>query len=280
MYLNPLSLGYESIAEIGVMTGLADKEKVQEKLRNQPNIALAPSSLGKYTLYGVLLAHNLSEISETIARIDSESEKSLDVLILTDLWENPWHPENIVIKPFEQEKLTRKTTDAKTRFEPVTIDETDKCIAKMLMENSRMQFNAISKKLGISTKKVYQRYQRLREKNVLNLSSISVDLLKIGYYSIADCYIKIDHKVNQPKVEAQLLQIPNASFCAKFVGGAYDLRVAVIVADLEDVFRFKRQVHSIKNIKTAEFYLHENPGPWPSDFIGMLVIKKKELCSE
>ena len=104
MYLNPLSLGYESIAEIGVMTGLADKEKVQEKLRNQPNIALAPSSLGKYTLYGVLLAHNLSEISETIARIDSESEKSLDVLILTDLWENPWHPENIVIKPFEQEK--------------------------------------------------------------------------------------------------------------------------------------------------------------------------------
>ena len=27
MHLNPLSLGYESIAEIGIMTDLADKEK-------------------------------------------------------------------------------------------------------------------------------------------------------------------------------------------------------------------------------------------------------------
>ena len=32
MYLNPLSAGYESIAEIGIMTDLADKEKVAQAL--------------------------------------------------------------------------------------------------------------------------------------------------------------------------------------------------------------------------------------------------------
>jgi DNA-binding Lrp family transcriptional regulator len=274
MYLNPLSLGYESMAEIGIMTDLADKEKVQEKLRTMPSVKIpGESALGKYTLYCLLLAHKLDELSNAIEKIDIKPYvKSLDVLILADLWENPWHPENIVIKPFEQEISAAKPIKSKTRFERVALNEADKRIAKMLMENSRMPFKAIAEKLGISTNNVILRYQRLRKKDVLNLSSISVELCKLGYNAIVDSYLRIENRGNLPKVEAQLLQIPNAVFCAKFVGGVYDLRVAVLVADFEDIFRLKKQVYSIKYIKTAEFYLHENPGPWPVDFIGNTLI--------
>ena len=131
---------------------------------------------------------------------------------------------------------------------------------------------ARAKKLGISTNNVIQRYQRLREKNVLNLSSISLNLHKLGYKATTDSYIKVEHRGNLPEVEAQLLQIPNASFCAKFVGGAYDLRVAVNMTDFTDVFRLKNRIRAIKNIKAAEFYLAELPPYWPNDFMGGTLI--------
>ena len=268
MYLNPLSMGYESIAEIGIMTDLADEEKVGELLRTNPRVKIA-GPLGKYSIYALLVAQKLNELNETVQQIDLKPYvKSLDVLIFADLWNNPWHPENLLVKPSEQENFITRPKKSKNKFEHVNLDETDISIAEMLMENSRTPFNAIAEKLGISTNNVIQRYQFLREKNVLNLSSISLDLPKLGYKATADSYIKVENRGNLPEVEAQLLQIPNASFCAKFVGGAYDLRVAVNVTDFADVFRLKKQVSAIKNIKAAEFYLAEIPGSWPDDFIG------------
>ena len=112
----------------------------------------------------------------------------------------------------------------------------------MLMENSRIAFKDIAEKLKISTKNVIQRYQFLREKNVLNLSTISVDLFKLGYNAILDIYLNVDNRGTLPEIETQLLQIPNLVFCAKFVGGAYDLRVAIVLSNFEDVFRLKNKL--------------------------------------
>jgi DNA-binding Lrp family transcriptional regulator len=271
MYLNPLSVGYESIAEIGIMTDLADQEKVGKFLRTNPHVKIA-GSLGKYSIYALVVAQKLNELNETVQQIDLKPYvKSLDVLIFADLWNNPWHPENLLVKPSEQKNLITPKK-SKPKFEQLNLDETDKRIAKMLMENSRMPFKVIAEKLGISTNNVIQRYQFLKEKNVLNLSSISLNLHKLGYKATADSYIKVENRGNLPEVEAQLLQIPNASFCAKFVGGAYDLRVAINVTDFADVFRLKKQISAIKNIKAAEFYLAEIPDYWPNDFMGGTLI--------
>ncbi len=273
MYLNPLSVGYESIAEIGIITDLAHREKIEKLLRTKPLIALVSSGLGKYNLYCLLLAQKLSQLNEIVQQIDFKPYvKSLDVLIFADLWNNPWHPENLLVKPTEQEKRAPRPEKSKGKIENVNLDETDISIVKMLMENSRIPFSAIAETLGISINNVIKRYQFLREKNVLNLSSISLDLFKLGYNATVDTYIKVEHKGTLPQVEAQLLQLPNASFCAEFVGGAYDLRVAINVADFTDVFHLKEQISTIKNIKAAEFYLKEIPGPWPDDFVGRNLI--------
>jgi len=269
MHVNPVSFGYEGMAEIGIITDLTDKDKVAESLRTNPRVRIIPSSLGKYTMYGLVMAEKLDELTETVQRIDVKPYvKSLDLLIFADLWDNPWHPENLVVKPSERKNLMTRRNRLKPKFEPVTLDETDKHIAKMLMKNSRVAFKEIAEKLEISTKTVIQRYKFLREKNVLNLSTISVDLFKIGYNAISDSFIKVDHRGNLSKVKTRLLQIPNLIFCAEFIGGTCDLRTATIVANFQDVFRLKEQVGSIGNIMNAEFYLHEIPGPWPDDFMG------------
>ena len=276
MHLNPLSVGYESIAEIGIMTDLADKEKAAQALRNIHSVRITTfnaSSLGKYNIYGQIRARKLDELTRLIQRIDIKPfTKSLDILIFADLWNNPWHPENLVVRPSERENFITKTRKSIPNFEHIDLDETDKHIMKMLMENSRIAFKDIAEKTKISTKNVIQRYQFLREKNVLNLSTISVDLFKLGYNAILDIYINVDNRGTMHEIEAQLLRTPNLIFCAKYVGGAYDLRVAIILLNFEDVFRFKKQINSIENIRKTEFYLHEIPSPWPIDIFGTTLL--------
>jgi Lrp/AsnC family transcriptional regulator for asnA, asnC and gidA len=276
MHLNPLSLGYESVAEIGIMTDLADKEKVAQALSKRQSVRITTfnvSPLGKYNIYGLLSARKLDELAQLVQRIDIKPfTKSLDVLILADLWNNPWHPENLIVKPSEWENFIIKTRKSEPKSEQVVLDEIDKRVMKFLMENSRIAFNYIAERVKISTKNVIQRYQFLRQKNVLNLSTISVDLFKLGYNAILDVYMNVENRGTLPEAEAQLLQTPNLVFCAKFVGGAYDLRSAIVVSSFEDVFRLKKQINSIKNIRKTEFYLHEIPEPWPNDFLGQTLL--------
>ncbi|MCW4018533.1 MAG: AsnC family transcriptional regulator [Candidatus Bathyarchaeota archaeon] len=279
MFLDPLSLGYESIAEIGIITDLADKAKVIEFLSNKPSVKLS-QSLGKYNVYGLVAVRKLGELSNAVQRIDYKPfVKGIDLLIYTDLWNNPWHPENLIINSSQPNELKEsiKKPEPQPQFEGASIDETDKRIAKMLMENSRTTFKEIAEKTKISINNVIQRYQSLREKRVLNLSTISVDLFKLGYNAVTNCYIKVENRGALPEVEAQILQIPNASFCGKFVGGVYDLRVAVTVKDFEDVFQFKKRIQTIRDIKTAEFYIDNITSSWPGDFIGNTLLQKERL---
>jgi DNA-binding Lrp family transcriptional regulator len=254
------------------MTDLADKEKVAQTLSKRQSERITnfiASPLGKYNIYGLLKAGNLNELARLIQRIDIKPfTKNLDILILAELWNNPWHPENLVVKPSERENFNIIHRKSVTNFEYVSLDETDKCIMKMLMENSRTAFKDIAEKAAVSTKNIIQRYQFLREKNVLNLSTISVDLFKLGYSAVLDSYINLDNRGAMHEVETQLLQTPNLVFCAKFVGGPYDLRTAIILSNFEDVFRLRKKIDSIGNIRKTEFYLHEIKGPWPNDVIG------------
>jgi Lrp/AsnC family leucine-responsive transcriptional regulator len=274
MYLNPLSVGYESIAEVGIiLRDLADREKVIERLRAKTQVRFPGPGLGKYDMYGLLLARKLNELSEIVQYVDVKPYvKRLDVLIFADLWDNPWHPENLIVKPSEQKNTVPSSNRTRTKFEQVQLDNVDIKILKALIKNSRVAFNEIAEKLNISTANVIKRYHFLREKNVLNLSSITLDLSKLGYKAIADSYLKVENRSAIPEIEAQLLQIPNLTFCAKFVGGVYDMRIAVIISDLDDFFSLKKQIYSIKNIKNAEFYLFGPTPPWPDDFIGQTLI--------
>lgn len=268
MHLNPLSVGYEIIAEIGITTDLPEKEKAVQMLGDK-NVFRLTDSLGRYDIYGLVMARNLDALEQLVERIDIKPiVRSLDILIFADPWENQWHPENIVINLSERENFVPSPRKARNRFESVSVDKTDKRIAKMLMEDSRIAFKEIAERLKISSKNVIQRYHSLREKGILNLSTISLDISKLGYKAILDAYLRVENRGNLQEVEAHLLRIPNSTFCAKFVGGAYDLRIAFIVADFNDVFRIKQQINSLRNIRAAEYYLHEVPGAWLDDFVG------------
>jgi Lrp/AsnC family transcriptional regulator for asnA, asnC and gidA len=279
MHLNPVAVGFESVAEVGIITKFADREKALDSLINIPGLQMFNfpdtfETIGKYNIYGLIVGRRLDQLTETVEQIDSHPlVRDVDLLIVADPWTGPWHPENLVVDISKREKPIKRPQESATKFEQIDLDEIDKAIVKMLTLNSRVPFNKIAKKLDVSTATVIRKYKVLREKKVLSLSSISIDLKKLGYKAIFDAFIKVDKRSNLPQVEAQLLEIPNTIFFYKFIGGTYDIRTGTIVADFQDVFRIKKQICSMENIKTCEFYMNDLIYPWPFDLPGHLLLE-------
>jgi Lrp/AsnC family transcriptional regulator, regulator for asnA, asnC and gidA len=278
MHLNPVAMGFENVAEVGIETNFADREKVLDSLRNIPalrifNFAGNFETIGKYNIYGLAIGKRLDQLTETVGKIDSNPLViNVDLLIDAEPWISPWHPENLRVNLAEQEKVIKRPQKTDNRFEPTYLDEIDKGIIKMLMQNSRVPFNKIARKLNSSTATVIRKYKLLREKKVLTLSSIAIDLKKLGYKAVLDTFIKVDKRSDSPQTETQLLEIPNVIFFSKYVGGAYDFRTGTIVAEFQDVSRLKKQICSMSNIKTSEFYINEVVYPWPFDLLGHTIL--------
>jgi len=61
------------------------------------------------------------------------------------------------------------------------LDDTDFKIINVLQEDSRLSFNKIASKLGISVGTVYNRIKNLEEKGVLKGYTVLIDPFKLGY---------------------------------------------------------------------------------------------------
>ena len=70
------------------------------------------------------------------------------------------------------------------------MDEIDVEIAKILTNDARISFRKIAEQLGISIKKVINRYEKMK-KEFLPHSTITLDLEKLGFVGQAIFLIKI-----------------------------------------------------------------------------------------
>lgn len=276
MHLNPLSVGYESIAEIGILTEIADKEEVKQALEKKGHFFGSIMALGKYDIYGLLFANKIEDLNGQIQRIDIKPYvKALDVLIFSDLWNNPWHPENLVVKTDEKLDLTAKSIRVQNKTGSIELDDTDFRIIRALNTDSRTPFKEIASNLNAAVSSIIQRYHSLRAKNVWTLSTLIIDTSKLGYKANADVYIRVTHRSALPEIKEQLLEIPNLTYVATYVGGAYDLRVATVVSDFESFFKVRDRILAIPNIGKAEFYFIRIPpgAPWMHDLLGETIIQ-------
>jgi len=88
------------------------------------------------------------------------------------------------------------------------LDDIDHQILEMLIENTRIPFTDIAKKLDVSPGTIHVRVKKLEEYEIITGSSLSVDYEKLGYTSVA--YIGVFlHKTSQSKfVLERLREIP------------------------------------------------------------------------
>jgi len=261
MLVNPHSLGYKYIIDLGITTAIDNEKEVTEYLKRKPYIRHIVGPFGKYNFWAKVALQDVKKLAEILQDLESNSfVERVDSLIWAEAV-NIEYPEKLGIKPTNGNSEECSIQPRWSNLERINIDATDRKIATMLSQNSRRPFRKIAAEIGISTKNVIQRYKKLRG-NVLTISSITVDLEKLGYRSLAHMFIKIANRSKTPEICEQMLQIPNLIVMIRLIG-VYDLYVCVALADFNELFELTEQIRRIQGIEKTETILTPPPRAWP-----------------
>ena len=127
----------------------------------------------------------------------------------------------------------------------MNLEETDKKILNVIIENSRLSLRQIAKKIGVSVATVMYHLQNLEKEKIINKYTSKIDYEKIGY----DIEVLIEMRISKGRlldVEKKIASHPNV-FAVYDITGAFD---AVIFAR----FKTTRQMDNfLKRIQTYEF---------------------------
>lgn len=258
MQVNPASLGFKCVADLGITAGQEDEEEVEKFLRKRPNLTHIVLAANKYSFWAKVILHDIQELNGVIAELESNSLiKQVDTFI----WDETVyldHPENLIIKPLEKGAGETGTSICVLKQEGTRLDQIDRQIAKILSYSSRTPFRRIAEEVGISTKSVINRYHKLRG-TVLTHSTITIDLNKLGYSAWGHLFVKAANRSKMPEIYSQILQIPNLIVAIRYIG-AYDLYATVALESYEEMFRLTEYMRRIKGIERNDIF----PGRvWP-----------------
>ncbi len=272
MLVNPHCLGYRHIIDLGIITDAENETEVAKYIESRPYISQVVSNLGKYNFYGKVALRDLNKLSGIIEDLESNHKiNHVDALIWAEAV-NIEFPQNLIIKPLNYENGNENNhRPALTNLDqtPLEIDEIDKKIALALSRKSRTPFRKIAEQLNLSTKTVIQRYKKLRE-NLLTLSTVTLDLNKLGYKALANLYIKVSNRSKLAEIYSQLLQISNVIVIIRLIGH-YDLYVAVVLEDFNEMFKVSEQISRIRGIEKPDVFITPIMPSWPLNLFPSLL---------
>ena len=93
----------------------------------------------------------------------------------------------------------------------IKLDEIDHQILDILIDNARIPFTDISKKLLVSAGTVHVRVKKMEDAGILKGSSLNLDYEKLGYSFIAYIGLYLERNDLTAKVLSELEKIPNVT---------------------------------------------------------------------
>ena len=273
MQVNPHSLGYQYVSDLGITTDIEKEAEVKEFFNTKPYLAHTVGPLGKYNFWTKVVLSDIKELNSIIEDLEAHpSIRRVDAFTWSEAVYMD-HAENLVIPPLSEKgyaefRAQRGLVDSGC-FEKVELDAKDLEIVKVLSAHSRIPFRKIAQSLGISTKNVIQRYRRLR-KSVLVRSSITVDLRKLGYAAWAHLLIKVENRSKVGEICGQLLALRNLIVLIRYIG-VYDLYATVVVADFEDLFEVTERIRRIRAVEQTDVYVSPIFPRWPFNLFTFLL---------
>lgn len=272
MLVNPHCLGYRHIIDLGIITDTKNEDEVIKYLDNKPYISQVVSHFGKYNFFGKVALKDLNKLSGIIEDLESNHKiEHVDALIWAEAT-NIEFPQNLIINPLKLEneiKSIRRPALANLDQSPLVIDEIDRKIALVLCQKARTPFRKIAKELDVSTKTVIQRYRKLRQ-NLITLSTVTLNLNKLGYNAIANFYLKVSNRSKMAEIYTHLLQIPNVIVIIRLIG-TYDLYVAIVVEDFDKMFEAKKKIRKIGGLEKTDIFLTPMLPGWPLNLFPSLL---------
>ena len=131
------------------------------------------------------------------------------------------------------------------------LDEVDHQILDMLIDNTRIPFTDIAKKLLISAGTVHVRVKKMEEAGIIRGSSLTLDYEKLGYAFIAYVGIFLE-KTHQTKfVLERLRQIPHVTV-AHITTGKFNIFCKVRAKDTKHAKDIIFRIDDIEGVSRTE----------------------------
>ncbi|MHA1312105.1 MAG: Lrp/AsnC family transcriptional regulator [Candidatus Helarchaeota archaeon] len=126
------------------------------------------------------------------------------------------------------------------------ITDTDLKILKILTENAKTNYRAISKKINIAIGTVSNRIHNLKSKGIIKKFTIEIDTNKLGYEITAIILLQIKGQ-SIFEVEQELAKNPNV-YAIYDTTGNWDCIIAVKFKQVEDLNNFIKTINKNENI--------------------------------
>lgn len=148
------------------------------------------------------------------------------------------------------------------------IDDIDHQILDMLIENTRIPFTDIAKKLFISAGTVHVRVKKMEDEGIIQGSTLTLDYQKLGYTFIAYVGILL-HKTSQTKfVLERINEIPYVTvahvttgkfnvFCKiRAKNTTHAKKIIFMLDDIEGVYRTESMISLEESLNDKKRLMH------------------------
>ena len=133
----------------------------------------------------------------------------------------------------------------------IRLDEIDHQILDILIDNARIPFTDISKKLLVSAGTVHVRVKKMEDSGILKGSSLNLDYEKLGYSFIAYIGIYLERNDLTEKVLSELEKIPNVTV-AHITTGKFNIYCKLRARDTKHAKDLIFKIDDIPGISRSE----------------------------
>lgn len=131
------------------------------------------------------------------------------------------------------------------------IDEVDKTILLYLIENTRMPFTEIAKKMNVSAGTIHVRVKKLEEAGIIKGTTLITDYDKMGYQFVAYLGLLLTKTNKIQSVIDELYQIPNVTV-AHIVAGKYNIFCKIRARDTSHAKELIYRIDQIEDVLRTE----------------------------
>ncbi len=135
------------------------------------------------------------------------------------------------------------------------MDRIDNQILAALIENPRIAFLEIAKKIGIAPSTVKARYDKMKNK-VFSNPFVILDLSKLGFRGKAFLLVSNSNQGDPKLTLDKLHQIPNVFLIAETIG-KFDFIAYVAFRDITEIKKIVNEVRKLPSVKKVNVTLTE-----------------------
>jgi Lrp/AsnC family transcriptional regulator for asnA, asnC and gidA len=135
---------------------------------------------------------------------------------------------------------------------PASLDELDTQLIEALQENGRESFRAIAGRLGVSEATIRNRYGRLTDAGVMEVTAVA-NPLGLGYDAMAMLGVSTE---GPPERVADALSQWREAIYVVVVAGRFDVLVELVCRDTGDLLQLINRVRELPGVTDTETFVY------------------------